>query len=391
MAPILERYERVIFADEPDAEATESVHVGIPFLFALHEAEFIEFYRQFAQKVAGRSRGSLATRGLPAHEYRKSRLRADEFSLVRREGGQFSLNVIVPTVSAKIDHHTFLQFRPKGNANVSFRSIHAEGTKDELADFLLLEWERNQSGDGSNAIFARLLAEVSGGKIDPELETWQTWRRSQLGMETHQEWQRHIGYSGNTHLQSRTLSRPYIYHGDMAVGLLRIARDPDILPVHRAQAIGWYVKIDTEKGALSAMPEMLADLIELLDDTSPVSHDAIIESFGWEAVSILGPLLRDAVRKSSASNGKKNLRTRTISQIVHERLQELTGVSDVAASRAAWETWFADAMATGPERANLPTLHKLSMPNGGTMELRIRKGEPHFTVGGKELDLPMCF
>lgn len=398
LVPILEGYENAIFAEDlaegnngdtgEDTEEMESGLAAFYFLGSLHESAFIEFYRQFAEKVVRRSRGSLITRGLPSHEYSNSQLREDEFALEEGEDGVYTLNVLVPTIHARIDHRTFARFRSKGQINVSCALIYAEGTKDELVDFLLLKWEKRGDGNDSNAIFTKLLGEITGEKIAPKLETWQSYRLTQLGMKTKQEWRWRIGRSANSHLQTHTLDYPYIYHEDMPTGVYRIASNPDISADIRAQAIAWYVHFDTETGTLSATPEMLTKLIAMLDDTSVITRNTIIESFDWEAIAIVGPLMREFFQQILISDAKETRQARTMSHFVHQRLQELTGVADLPPSRTVWETWLDNALAADPEGEYIPKRHKLSMPYGGPMELRLRRGKPLFIVSGQERPLP---
>ncbi|MCH7909172.1 MAG: hypothetical protein IIB38_06090, partial [Candidatus Hydrogenedentes bacterium] len=163
---------------------------------------------------------------------------------------------------------------------------------------------------------------------------------------------------------------------------------PDISADIRAQAIAWYVHFDTETGTLSATPEMLTKLIAMLDDTSVITRNTIIESFDWEAIAIVGPLMREFFQQILISDAKETRQARTMSHFVHQRLQELTGVADLPPSRTVWETWLDNALAADPEGEYITKRHKLSMPYGGPMELRLRRGKPLFIVSGQERPLP---
>lgn len=413
LGPILLGYQYDLFDDETadrtmesqdteeageDDAARSSAEAASYYLAALHNAEFFDAYREYARKVSSRSRLGLVLGGLPHQHSETHALRDDDYIIDVDANGCYRLSAILPNVTFSAHPRRFVRMLPSGFSEASFDLLYFEGTRDELIDYLLREWERPDFGEKrKDAVYFRLLKEITGEKIEIEFDAWKTWRWGQLGIEIAETqvsgrlmpaeqvddtrmksaatWQRRFQNSNNPFLRRHTFYLPRWLSPDSPKEHYQFTNDPEKPIFARVDELDGYMIVDVKNGAIYATPDMLSALALVVEDTTPVEdyETFLLSSFDWDALPLVGPVMREGMGplKTIALDDKS---PETLGHMAHRRLLELSGVTDVPPEREAWEAWLRDARANDPEGKLLPRLREISLRQG-KLSLQERGGK----------------
>jgi hypothetical protein len=231
------------------------------------------------------------------------------------------------------------------------------------------------------------LKEITGEKIEIDLDAWKAWRWGQLGIEiaktqesgrptsaeegddtrmkSAKTWQRRFQNSNNPFLRHHTFYLPRWLSPDSPKEHYQFTNDPEKPIFARVVELDGYMLVDVKKGAIYATPDMLSALALVVEDATPVEdyETFLLSSFDWDALPLMGPVMREGLGQLKTI-ALDDTSPETLGHMAHRRLLELSGAMDVPPEREAWEAWLRGARATDPEGKLLPRLREISLRQG---------------------------
>jgi hypothetical protein len=372
LGPVMLGYEDAILREDSDEhhdaqedtdetlERDRHTAVGL-FMMAQQGEAYFELYRDFARQVLGRSKLSLVTVGLPAYSESRFPLRENDYWLEVNGEEDCRFAAVVPRVSFQIRPRPFARMLPSGSLSASFEYLQFDGSRGELVDYLLFKWRQRQHIEEWGAVYEKFLGEAAGEPVPAKYDECLAWRMAQLGVKEEKDWLELLRQSDRCEMLGPLIDVPESILMERET-LIRIARSRELCPSVRALALSWYVNISFDDGTFSTTPDMLANLIALVDDPTIAVHRG--EQMDWESISILGPLMRTFTEDPIALAEHGDASPPSIGALAHLRLKELTSETEIADSRAAWQAWLDAKLLSRSDGAFLPVVRELSMRDG---------------------------
>jgi len=259
-------------------------------------------------------------------KYEAYDLTEDELSFAERNDGRYELHALLTKV--KIDFEMGGWIFKHGYLTFGFapQPQSCLGSMEEIADFCLLQWQKELEDESYTRIWQRILESVTGQSQGESYEGWLKWRLEQGGWANDKEWVLDLMRSGNLDVAGIAARNAWRIAGKSAEKMLcEIITNKNVRADVRSYAI-WALGRDAGRKGLLALADVLRDetlclrndYLYFLDDSYPFSDHLTVS----------------LARKWYEEKGK----TITVGSEAEKKLRELTK-KDFGRDTEAWRKW----------------------------------------------------
>ncbi|HUS72709.1 MAG TPA: M28 family peptidase [Sedimentisphaerales bacterium] len=300
---------------------------GLLWMFELyigHSKLLIEGYRDMVRQMLESKPGLF---GKVNFEYKAYDLPDNEISFVEKQDGRYELDVILTQVHLKGGIKGLLFKSGHFSFEAWHYSEHFLGTKNQVTDYCLLRWRKNQKDESYGRAWEQMLKKATQQEPGATYNDWMQWWPQKQGWADEKQWLSNLSKSDNPQLAAavtfgewttRTLTENQVYI---------LVKDPNVSAIRRKALIR---SLDKRRGQ-----KALLTLVDVLTDETPAAPKQ--PRFMEDSY----PFADHRVAKTGRKWWKEQLEKEfagTIGQEAENKLKQLTE-QDFGKDVEAWRRW----------------------------------------------------